>query len=268
MLTRILSALVGIVILVLVVFSENIMVLRGALAVCSAIGIYELYKAFGVHKMPFVIISGLAVCEMAVFQQFIPAKFIGAAVFVYIIILACRMLYNNKTFTFEHLALSVLGTVYIALPIWSLISIRNEKQGLFLLFIALGGAWVTDTFAYFCGRAFGKHKLCPVISPKKTVEGSVGGTICTIIASLIYGYCINRFANISVNYIALGAITLICAAVSQIGDLTASIIKRERGIKDFGNIMPGHGGFMDRFDSTLFVAPAVYIFSQIFTIFG
>ena len=129
------------------------------------------------------------------------------------------------------------------------------------------GSWATDTCAYFAGYFFGKHKLAPVISPKKTVEGSIGGILGTLILMLTYSYIGAEVCDVRVNAVNVIILSLICGGVSQLGDLCASVIKREQGIKDYGHIMPGHGGVMDRFDSVLFAAPVVYYFIESLPIF-
>ena len=124
-----------------------------------------------------------------------------------------------------------------------------------LIFI---GAWATDTGAYFVGVLFGKHKLIPAVSPKKTVEGALGGILGCVFGFVVYGLILNFFFDVKVNYLPLVLLAILVAIVSQIGDLIASYLKRESGIKDFGTIFPGHGGIMDRFDSIIAVAPVIY----------
>lgn len=267
MVTRLLSAAVGVVVLLAVVLSGSITALGIALAVCTLIGMYELLKTFGLIKRPVLSAAGGLLSLVLLFAGKIPGRYITAAVFVYVIVLVCHLLRYRESFGFENLAVAAVCPVYVAVPLCMLFEMRCGNAGFFLLWIVLGGAWVTDSFAYFSGMLFGKHKLCLNISPKKTIEGSVGGTFFTVVIGLLYGFLVSKYGNIDVNYISLGVLSLVCAIVSQLGDLTASVIKREKGIKDFGNLMPGHGGFMDRFDSTLFVAPAVYIFNMIFPIF-
>ncbi|MBQ8214245.1 MAG: CDP-archaeol synthase [Clostridia bacterium] len=132
------------------------------------------------------------------------------------------------------------------------------------------GAWVTDTFAYFCGMLFGrggKHKLIPDVSPKKTVEGSIGGTVFCILAMVIFGIIINSIADLRANYIVLIGAGLLASIVSQIGDLCMSVIKRTYGIKDYGKLFPGHGGVLDRFDSVLAVAIVLAALCSFFNFF-
>ena len=134
------------------------------------------------------------------------------------------------------------------------------QNGVVLLFIPFLGAWMPDTFAYFSGTLFGKHKLIPSVSPKKTVEGAIGAVVGCIISFLVYGLIVDYAAGLSVNYLTLAILAVLCGIIAQLGDLSASVIKREFGVKDFGNLIPGHGGIIDRIDSLIFVAPLVYYF--------
>ena len=136
--------------------------------------------------------------------------------------------------------------------------VHKLEYGKFLIWFVVVGAFVTDSLAYFTGVFFGKHKLCPEISPKKTIEGAVGGLLGTAVVFVAMGYFYNAFSNADFNLIKLFIAGLITAAISQTGDLAASVIKREYKIKDYGNLLPGHGGILDRCDSLIFVAPVIY----------
>lgn len=128
------------------------------------------------------------------------------------------------------------------------------------LLITFCAAITSDSFALFVGKLFGKNKLCPTISPKKTIEGAIGGIVSGYAIVLALGYIANRYFNTNISYIHFVILGAILPALSQIGDLVASAFKRECGVKDFGTIMPGHGGIMDRLDSSLFIAPVVYFY--------
>lgn len=143
-----------------------------------------------------------------------------------------------------------------------------KSHGIFLILFSFGASWVADVFALFCGMAFGKHKLCPKISPKKTVEGAVGGVLCAAVINCILwlvfkkaGFFGTESAVCRLSFVIPSS--LILSVISIFGDLSASVIKRNFGVKDFGRILPGHGGIMDRFDSTLFVWPALYCIVEI-----
>jgi phosphatidate cytidylyltransferase len=160
-------------------------------------------------------------------------------------------------------AATVLPMVYPGLFLGALVMVLRmpeKAQSQFLLIMAFGAAIVTDSFAYFCGRLLGRHKLAPAISPKKTVEGAVGGTVFGAGAVVALGLLLQPMCGLPISpwiYVALG---LVLSVLSQIGDLTASVVKRQYGVKDYGRIMGPHGGAMDRLDSVLFISPAVLVF--------
>ena len=142
-----------------------------------------------------------------------------------------------------------------------------EGIGQYLFLIPYIFSWVTDSFAYFCGRAFGKHKLIEAVSPKKTVEGAIGGFVFCAITAVLYGLIVGKCFDVTPNYLVLGLGGMVIGVVSQIGDLVMSAIKREQGVKDYGHILPGHGGLLDRFDSSMAVTVLVLLISMYFPIF-
>jgi len=149
------------------------------------------------------------------------------------------------------------------------ILLRNvPKNGKFLYLIPFVFGWVTDTFAYFTGRLFGKHKLIPAVSPKKTVEGAIGGAVCCALVTILYGLLANVWFGAAPNYVVLAVSGLIIAVVSQIGDFAMSAIKRQYGIKDYGGILPGHGGLLDRFDSCMAVTIVLTLINTYFPLFA
>jgi phosphatidate cytidylyltransferase len=143
-----------------------------------------------------------------------------------------------------------------------LLFIEKLKYGNIILWLPFLTAWFTDTFAYFVGVYMGKVKLCPKISPKKTVEGAFGGIIGSVALSILSGFVINSL-GVDIDIIHFVITGFLCGIASEIGDLAASYTKRYTGIKDFGNIIPGHGGVLDRFDSILFTAPVIYYYFAI-----
>ncbi len=157
--------------------------------------------------------------------------------------------------------------IYVSAASVSVVAITRSEYGGFILPMVFLGSWITDSFAFFCGSFFGKHKLIPRISPKKTVEGSVGGTVFCCAFTMAYGFAVAKIAGVEVDYAVMFGTGLLLSVVSQIGDLNASYIKREHGIKDFGDMFPGHGGMLDRFDSVIASAPFLYILTRFFTYF-
>ena len=169
------------------------------------------------------------------------------------------------------IALVYMTSVYIIGAYTAIIVLRDTNPriaGRFVYLIPFLFAWVTDTFAYFTGRLFGKHKLIPAVSPKKTVEGAIGGAVCCALVAVLYGFLTNLWFDARPNYIVLAIAGLVIAVVSQVGDLAMSAIKRQYGIKDYGKLLPGHGGLLDRFDSCMAVAVVVALINAYFPFFG
>ena len=171
-------------------------------------------------------------------------------------VILCSMLYLFKIDErkLEDGMSTMVGILYVVFFSYHVVLI---DQGSYpnLVWLVLITAFVTDIMAYFSGYFFGKHKLCPKISPKKTIEGAIGGTLGTMLVSGLFGYFV--MPEIMIHCMIMGAMG---AILSQFGDLTASIFKRKMGIKDYGHLIPGHGGILDRFDSVLFTAPLVYYY--------
>ena len=193
---------------------------------------------------------------------------------VYVIIMMFIMLGNYKKTKFEDVVMSMFCGVIVPYVMSTITLLRNlclsrpdlfqQSHVFFIIFTALLSAWLNDTFAYFVGRKFGKHKLAPNISPKKSVEGAIGGILfcdlTAVIIGLVFKFLVMPDAN--VNFWALILLGVIDAPVSILGDLSFSLIKRNYGIKDYGSIFPGHGGMLDRFDSIIFTAPVLVAINQ------
>ena len=169
------------------------------------------------------------------------------------------------------LALVYMTAVYIVGAYTAIVMLRDgnpERVGKFVYLIPFLFGWVTDTFAYFTGRLFGKHKLIPAVSPKKTVEGAIGGAVCCALVAMLYGLLTSVWFEASPNYLVLALSGLLIAVVSQIGDLAMSAIKRQYGIKDYGKLLPGHGGMLDRFDSCMAVTVVLSLINAYFPLFA
>jgi len=173
------------------------------------------------------------------------------------------VLFSYEILTQKHnipeIALTLLGIAYIPYLFSHLIFIGNMKYGKIIIWLPFFTAWFTDTCAYFVGMYLGKVKLCPKVSPKKTVEGAIGGVLGSILLTAASGLVIRNAGGElgQVHFIVTG---FLCGIASQFGDLAASYIKRFTGVKDFGNVIPGHGGILDRFDSILFTTPVIYYY--------
>lgn len=270
MYTRIISGVVAVVIAVILLILHNTFVFNIAIAFLSVVAINELFIAtkFDEYKLQAYICYGYAaISVLPSLFAFGKLNFINNTLCFGLFILAMCLSYlkEHKNFNFTGFFYMIGIATFIPYSFNTLLTMAKfGETGVFMLVTTLAGAWLADTGAYFAGTFFGKTPLCPEISPKKTVEGLIGGVISNgillLIIGLVYDYALKGPA---LNYFVLILAGMGCAFIGLIGDLTASIIKRQSGIKDYGNIMPGHGGIMDRFDSVLLVAPFMfYLFSQ------
>ena len=174
-----------------------------------------------------------------------------------LIILFAQVIATNMKTNFKDIAYTFIGIFYVVFFIMFVAFINGMENGKILIWYAIIAAWGTDIFAYFVGRLIGKHKYTQV-SPKKSIEGCIGGTLGAIILMLIYTYIVNTYFNMNYSYLFIAGVGVILSLVGQIGDLAASTIKRYVDIKDYSNLIPGHGGMLDRIDSLIFLAPFAY----------
>ena len=266
---RLISAFIGAIFVILILFSSEAVV-STAIALVTVIGLTEMYKCLGYfkdNKMLAVIgytFSALYMCLNLVFKVKLFLNFQAVA---YIMVLFVYMVLTHNKTSFAKAAQSFMATMYITVCFIHIVFIRREVAGFFLIWLVFLTAWMTDTFAYTFGMLFGKHKLIPNVSPKKSVEGAIGGVIGCVVINVIISAIVAKNTGLYVNYINLVIMLILASIVSQFGDLAASCIKRDENIKDFGNIMPGHGGILDRCDSVLFVAPFMCYFVNLFVVF-
>ena len=273
---RLISAFVAIIILVVVLRFYITFALNVSIALIAGVAVYEMLSAAGLTKYH---VMSAACILLAVFlpvsSLFFSKLAITGMIYLFIVIILCLMLRLYNNISYQLMAFSIFAALGISASFTTLVLIRDSHRnilGLLYILLALGSGWFADTGAYFTGMALGRHKLAPLISPKKTVEGAVGGIIINMICCSLTAYIFTltaeklNYMHLHVNYPLLIIISAAAAAAGILGDLSASIIKRQCKIKDFGNIMPGHGGVMDRFDSVLLTAPLIYLVSSAFNI--
>lgn len=262
--TRIISAAVGLVLLGAVLCFFETAALDVAVALLSAIAIHEFVNAAGLskHKLLEAACLIFGVAFSTVYFNILSGITVLAEL-IFAGILMIMLLFDHKELQVGKIAFVFMTSSLVPMAFSMLLLFREYQSPIsyYLVGLSLCTAWLNDTFAYFSGYFFGRHKLCPEISPKKTVEGAVGGVVCDIAFCILLTYIFAQNTGLSVNWISLCIFLPIGAVAGIFGDLCASIIKREFGIKDYGNIMPGHGGVMDRFDSWIFVAPLLYIWN-------
>lgn len=262
---RLITAVFGFAVLIpLMIFSDT-PVFAVAVALLAAIGVFEMIGCIGLRGKLEVLLPSLIIAfAVPIMSRYIVKlngkisyclAVIAAVLFIYMYYLMVLAVVSKGTKSIMDMALVFLTTAYISIGFASVLMLRDLPHGQFLYLLVFIGAWVTDGAAYFVGRAIGKHKLIPDVSPKKTVEGAIGGSIFCAISFLAYGLVVAHFSDSTVNAVEIIIAGLIISVISQFGDLIASLIKRHYGIKDYGKIFPGHGGVMDRFDSIISIAP-------------
>lgn len=266
--TRIITGAVLVVVLAAMLLTPPA-VLTGAIVLISLVGMYEFYKATGMwNKKSVCTVGFLAAIAMPFLNDFVNPQYYMPLLYGFMFLLFIAMLVQHKNVSVTDAAMVMFSVIYIPYFLTNLLYIRQLTCGNVLIWLPFVGAFLTDTCAYFAGVFLGKHKLCPNISPKKTIEGSVGGILGCMGACMLYGFILEKAWTLDVNYVNLAILGIIMAIVSQIGDLSASIIKRKFGIKDYGKLFPGHGGVLDRLDSVIMIAPVVYLFLINIGIFG
>lgn len=229
-----------------------------AFAVFCAVGVWELLHTAGkLDRHPYLYIS----CVAALCVPFAAGSTTGslwpvmALVYVFMMATFACGVFDHRRIGYAEMGRGFLAAIVLPLMLSSVLRIFAMPDGKFIMFIPWFTVWMCDSAALFIGKAFGKHKLAPYVSPKKTVEGFVGGLLGGIIGAAGYTFVVTRYFGVDIAILPVAAFGLVGACVGQLGDLALSVIKREAGIKDYGKLFPGHGGVWDRFDSITFAAP-------------
>lgn len=259
---RLMSGLIGFpLIAVLLIFANNT-VMDVAMAIISMIGLYEYYNCFKSSKKAnpsmwygmavSLLLIGTHMCSDTALKEIIIM-----IVPLSILILMLEMVLSKGKKNIIDIVVTLFGICYIPLLLL-FVSLVRGSYGKILIWYVFLASWGSDIFAYLIGKNMGKHHFTE-ISPNKTVEGSVAGIIGAIVMSLIYTVIMNNIYNMQISLVMVAIIILILSFIGQIGDLTASAVKRYCGLKDFSELIPGHGGMLDRIDSVILVAPFAYI---------
>lgn len=254
-----------------IVFNQSFpMALNIVVAFISAAAVFELAKALGLERKWFLLFPSVAAAAA------IPFCGDNITFFIYciftLLVFSAMILYHHET-SFKEVAVLYSMVVMIPCALRTLVSLRalNPGHGMFYVLIAVLSAWVADAGAFFAGTFWGRHKLCPEISPKKTVEGAVGGLVVNVAVMLLCGLVFSQGiygGQVQANYLSLFLAGFFGAPISILGDLSFSLVKRGCHIKDFGQVIPGHGGILDRFDSVIFTAPFVYLLASYIPLVG
>lgn len=275
MLKRIITSIVAVCVLVPVLFLSDTWVFPIAISLVSVVCLFEMFKCMGLDKRLAVTLPAYLISLLLPILQRLDiagGKVIAAATVlgvVYLVYLFALVIWSHGKFTYNEMSSSALTSIYIVLSMNMILYIRDfNEDGKFIYLLIFIGAWMTDIFAYFTGFFFGKHKLIEDVSPKKTIEGSIGGIVFCALSFVALGLVVDIFFERNANLLFLAVGGIFISVIAQIGDLIMSVIKRHYGIKDYGKIFPGHGGMLDRFDSILSVALGVAAMCMVSYIFG
>ncbi len=273
MLTRIITGIVALAIFVPVCIFSDTIIFPIAFAILAMVAVWETWHCvrgenpetkYGKIGHPLLYIPAYLIAGAAMFTAFYFAgdKAVVLLFFALVVLLLyifAVAVFSKGKIAIDNAAVFYMMTQYVTIAFTSVMLLRQSDNGQYLYLLPFIGAWVSDTFAYFTGRAIGKHKLIPEVSPKKTIEGSIGGIVFTAVAFVVYGVIVNKMGALDMGYVGLAVTGAVISVVSQIGDLSASVVKRHYGIKDYGKLFPGHGGVLDRFDSVLATAPVLFL---------
>ena len=262
--TRIITAAVGIPVMLLVLLVADKIVAAVVWGALLAVGAYELLFGTGLVREPrLVIYACVSAFLVSMWSYFDAIHAFGVLLTIlYVAILFAEMMHSHVKITFDKIAMCVVAGLLVPFLLSSLVRILTMKIGRFVILIPFIVAFGSDAGAYFSGYYFGKHKMAPVLSQHKTVEGAIGGVISAIICMCIYAAVMSlpvRGLNFRVNYIYAAIYGLFGSLAGIFGDLCFSVIKRQTGIKDYGKLLPGHGGVLDRFDSMMMVGPLMEV---------
>ena len=257
---RITSALLGFPLVLIILLIGNKIIVDCALSVIALLAMNEYFNAIQKVAKPVRWLGYLSCLSIAVIH-IVPAEalrmVVTLAVPTILTILFAQVIATEMKTSFKDIAYTFIGIFYVVFFIMFVAFIDGMPNGKILIWYALIAAWGTDIFAYIIGKYFGKHKFSKV-SPKKSIEGCIGGTLAAVILMLVYTYIANTYWGMSYSYLQIGVIGVVLSLIGQIGDFSASSIKRYVDIKDFSNLIPGHGGMLDRIDSLIFLAPFAY----------
>ncbi len=262
---RISSALIGFPLVVVIIVLGNKYITSIGFALIALIAINEYIQAVSEKSKPIKWILYLMCILIAVIPT-IPEHLYGNVFLISIpiifIILFLQIIITNMKTNFNDLVYTFAGIIYVIFFISAMTMVTCLQDGKILIWYIILSGWATDVFAYLIGKRFGKHKFSSV-SPKKSIEGCIAGVIGAVISTIVYTFFINTYTAISYSYLQIAIITIALSIIGQIGDFAASTIKRYVNIKDFGNLIPGHGGMLDRIDSIIFIAPFAYFLLKI-----
>ena len=291
---RLITAIIAAAVFIPILIFSHTWIFPCAMALASVLGCFEMISCVGQKKnlwlmIPMCIFAALAPIGVRYFSSYRPTPWSAVSPYAssfndFLMLAVCVAIvmaiyifgvavFANKTLPITDAAMVIAGCLYIISAFVAIVYLRDYVlHGNFVYLLIFFVAWMSDSFAYFTGRLFGKHKLIPAVSPKKTVEGAIGGVVFGVITAVVFGFVVSTFFDpedvITANYLVLAISGMFLSVVSQIGDLIMSVIKRHYNIKDYGKFFPGHGGILDRFDSIIAVSLVMAVICTYFNFFA
>jgi phosphatidate cytidylyltransferase len=275
--TRVITGIgIFVVAVLLVVLAPFTPIFCIGMSVLAVMASFELLRVFGIHKDWHISAPSYLLAAALPFAAYFVTdetrvKFIlieAAIIFIYLVYLLGAAVFSHKKIKFVLVAAVFMALVYVIVSFTSLSLLMYVNKGLFYFGVIIISSWGCDAGAYFIGCKFGKHKLIPDVSPNKSVEGAIGGVLVSIVLNVLYGFVVSTLGGAKVEYLSLALLGLVLSIVAMVGDLIASLIKREYGIKDYSNLLPGHGGIVDRFDSVFPIATFLLMMSAVWAPFA
>lgn len=263
--TRLLSGIVLVIVLLATVgYGGNL--LFGFLALISLIGLSELYKVVEVHNKSLGFVGYLAAVVYYAMLFTGHMESVQLLSIAFLVLLMAAYVFTFPTYRAEQVMTVYFGLFYVAMMLSFVYQTRMLAEGAIVVWLIFLSSWGCDTCAYCVGVLFGKRKMAPKLSPKKSVEGAVGGVVGAALLGALYALAMNKWAGAAANPMYYAIICASGGLVSMVGDLAASAIKRNHDIKDYGKLIPGHGGILDRFDSVIFTAPIIFYLATFFAL--
>ena len=229
------------------------------ISVASIIGLTEIYNTVGIKKNVVGIVGYISAIAYLCIIRFFGTEHITTFVIGFLLVIMTTYVFSFPKYKTEKILMAFFGVIYVVIMMSFIYFVRMTPNGIYTVWLIFICAWGSDTCAYLVGVTCGKHKMAPILSPKKSIEGAIGGVVGAALLSGLYGFIISeQLAGVSNAVLIFAIVGAVSALISMVGDLAASAIKRDYEIKDYGKLIPGHGGILDRFDSIIFTAPIIY----------
>jgi phosphatidate cytidylyltransferase len=256
--TRLISGIILVLIALATIMTGGV-VLLGVLTVVSLIGLTELYQIMDMRRSVLAFVGYAAAILYYIFISQMNGEFMPLFLIILIIVMMAVYVFAFPKYLADQVFLAFFGVFYVAVMLSYIYLTRSLTQGQFIVWLVFFSSWGCDTCAYCVGKLIGKRKMAPILSPKKSVEGGIGGIVGAALLGALYALALNHFAaGAQASPLHYAIICGVGGMISEIGDLAASGIKRNHEVKDYGKLIPGHGGILDRFDSVIFTAPIIY----------